>query len=256
LEAHRRNRPLVGLLTDFGQQDQYVGVMKAVIASIAPDANVIDISHDVPPQSILAGQRLLRASVPYFPAGSLLLAVVDPGVGTSRRPMALRSGEHTFIGPDNGLFTPWLDAGQAVELTAPEYRLPNISSTFHGRDIFAPAAAHLAIGLPLRKLGPPIANPVRLSPPEPRLHADGTIEGEIVYVDRFGNLITNLAGLAEGTIGCAGRELPVRRTYGDAAPGELLALTGSDGELEIAVRNGSAADVLRVQAGQPVTWRP
>src|SRR5438067_2472519 len=147
--------------------------MKAVIAGIAPDAQLIDISHAVPPRSILAGQRLLKAAVPYFPPGSVFLAVVDPGVGTSPRPMAIRHGEYTFVGPDNGLFTPWLD-GEAVELSAPEYRLATISSTFHGRDVFAPAAAHLALGLPLEKLGPPLVEPMRLSPPAARKLPDGT----------------------------------------------------------------------------------
>src|SRR5437867_8243629 len=167
-------RRVIGLLTDFGLADHYVGVLKAVIAGIAADAQLIDTSHAVPPQSILAGQRLLKAAVPCFPPGSVILAVVDPGVGTSRRPMAIRHAQHTFVGPDNGLFTPWLD-GEAVELSAREYRLATVSSTFHGRDIFAPAAAHLALGLPLDKFGPPLADPVRLSPPEARRRLDGTI---------------------------------------------------------------------------------
>ncbi len=232
-----------------------MGVMKAVLAGIAPDAQLIDISHAVPPQSIPAGQRLLRASVPYFPEDAIILAVVDPGVGSSRRPMALRSGRHTFVGPDNGLFTPWLPGDRAIELANPAYQLPNVSSTFHGRDIFAPAAAHLAAGLPIEKLGPAIAEPVRLQPPEPTTLPDGTIEGEVVYVDHFGNLITNIAA-ARGTLTVGAHELPVRTTYREAAAGELLALSGSDGELEIAVRNGSAAAYLSAGAGLKVTWRP
>jgi S-adenosyl-L-methionine hydrolase (adenosine-forming) len=251
-----RAPPIIGLLTDFGQQDHYVGVMKAVIAGIAPDARLIDVSHAVPPQSILAGQRLLRASVPYFPAGSIFLAVVDPGVGSARRPMALRSAGHTFVGPDNGLFTPWLPGDQAVELAAPGYRLAHTSATFHGRDVFAPATAHLAAGVPLDRLGPPLPEPVRLESPTPARGEDGTISGEVVYVDVFGNLITNIAGVSGGAVLIAGRELPPRRTYAEAAPGELLALTGSEGELEIAVRDGSAAALLGAGAGQPVAWRP
>jgi S-adenosyl-L-methionine hydrolase (adenosine-forming) len=246
---------VIGLLTDFGLQDHYVGVMKAVIAGIAPAASTIDISHDVPPQSVLAGQLLLRASVPYFPAGSVFLAVVDPGVGTSRRPMALRSGSWTFVGPDNGLFTPWLD-GQAVEITATEFRLPSVSSTFHGRDIFAPAAAHLTLGIELARLGPSLVDPVRLAAPEPEVRPDGTIESEIVYVDRFGNLITNIVGPGGGTLAIDGRVLMVREAYGSAAPGESLAVAGSDGYLELAVRDGSAAAVLGYKAGDRVTWRP
>ena len=247
---------VIGLLTDFGQQDHYVGVMKAVIAGIAPEAGLIDISHAVPAQSVLAGQRLLRASVPYFPPASILLAVVDPGVGSVRRPMALRSAGHTFVGPDNGLFTPWLPGDQVVELTSPEYRLPHTSATFHGRDVFAPTAAYLAAGVPLDRLGPPLAEPVRLEAPAAARAEDGTISGEVVYVDVFGNLITNIAGVSGGAALIAGRELPLRRTYADAAPGELLALAGSEDDLEVAVRDGSAAALLGAGPGQPVVWRP
>jgi S-adenosylmethionine hydrolase len=246
----------IALLTDFGLQDHYVGVMKAVIAGIAPDAALIDLSHAVPPQSILAGQRLLEASAPYLPEGTIVLAVVDPGVGGSRRPMALRSGRLTFVGPDNGLFTPWLPGDAAVELAAPEYRLPRVSSTFHGRDVFAPAAAHLAAGVLLERLGPPLGNPVRLEPPRARTFQDGTIEGEVVYVDHFGNLITNIAGVSGGSAQVRGRDLPLRATYGAVAAGELLSLLGSDGWLEVAVRDGSAALALGIADGEPVTWRP
>ena len=248
-------KPVIGLLTDFGLQDHYVGVLRAVIAGIAPEALVVDVSHAVPPQSILAGQRLLRASVPYFPAGSIFLAVVDPGVGTSRRPMAVHRAERYFVGPDNGLFTPWLD-GQAVELTAPEFRLPNVSATFHGRDVFAPAAAHLALGVPLERFGPPLTDPIRLDPPLPRTLPDGTIVGEIGYVDRFGNLITNITGVSSGAVRFRERELPLRATYGEAAPGELLALLGSDCEVEIAVRDGNAALALQALAGEQIISRP
>lgn len=248
-------RPVIGLLTDFGLQDHYVGVMKAVIASIAPEALTIDVSHDVPPQNVLAGQLMLRSAMPYFPAGAVFLTVVDPGVGTARRPMALSGGQWTFVGPDNGLFTPWLDGGQAVELTSAEYRLPEVSSTFHGRDVFAPAAAHLALGVELSRLGPPLADPVRLDPPRPVEHEDGTIDGEIVYVDRFGNLISNIAlAEARGTAQFLNLELPVQPTYGAAERGKPLALVGSDGCLEIAVRDGSAAQLLEVGVGQPVRW--
>ncbi|HLG71436.1 MAG TPA: SAM-dependent chlorinase/fluorinase [Chloroflexota bacterium] len=249
-------RPVIALLTDFGLEDHYVGVMKAVIAGIAPEANVVDISHAVPPQAILAGQRLLQASVPYLPDGAIVLAVVDPGVGSERRPMALRSGRLTFVGPDNGLFTPWLPGEVAVELTAPEFRLPEVSATFHGRDVFAPAAAHLAAGVPLEKLGPKLADSVRLDPPRPRTAQDGTIQGEVVYVDHFDNLITNIGGVRGGTARIRGHDLPVQATYSAVNPGELLALIGSDGALEVAMRNGSAAAYLSAEAGEPVTWRP
>jgi S-adenosylmethionine hydrolase len=249
-------RPVIGLLTDFGLEDHYVGVMKAVIAGITPDALVIDISHAVPPQSILAAQRLLRASVPYFPSGSVLLAVVDPGVGSDRRPMALRSGGHTFVGPDNGLFTPWLPGDWAVELTVPEYCLPDVSATFHGRDVFAPAAAHLAAGVPIDHLGPPLTDGVRLEPPAPKRRQDGTIVGEVTHVDRFGNLVTNISAMRGGRVRFRKHDLPVRTTYASAEPGHLLALIGSEGELEIAIRDGSAAARLDAKTGEQVTWRP
>lgn len=249
-------RSTIALLTDFGTQDHYVGVMKGVIAAIAPEANVIDISHALPPWSILAGQQLLRASVRYFPPDTVFLAIVDPGVGTSRRPLALSSSGHVFVGPDNGLFTPWLPGDQVVELTSADYRLAPVSSTFHGRDVFAPAAAHLALGTPLDQLGPPLVDPVRLEPPAPKNLPDGTIEGEVVYVDSFGNLITNVQAAAAGSAVVDGCAYPVCETYGSAASGELLALIGSGGQLEIAVREGSAAHRLGVGVGLRVVWKP
>ncbi|HLY66161.1 MAG TPA: SAM-dependent chlorinase/fluorinase [Chloroflexota bacterium] len=258
MEARQPNRPVVGLLTDFGLQDHYVGVVKGVIAGIAPGIQVVDISHAVTPQSILAGQRLLLASVPYFPPGSVFLAVVDPGVGTARRPLALRSAGCSFVGPDNGLFTPWLESDwQAVELIAPALRLPVVSSTFHGRDVFAPAAAHLALGMPLERFGPRVTDPVRLLPPEPLRRDDGTIVGEVVYADHFGNLITNVRPPSvSGAARFRDRQLRLAPTYGSAAPGELLALLGSEGELELAIRDGNAAQQLQASAGERVEWLP
>jgi S-adenosylmethionine hydrolase len=144
----------------------------------------------------------------------------------------------------------------AVELAAPQFRLPEVSSTFHGRDVFAPAAAHLANGVPLERLGPVLSDPVRFEPPRPRTHQDGTIEGEIVCVDHFGNLITNITGVSGGSARVRDRELPLGGTYSDVPDGELLALVGSDGAVEVAVRNGSAAAALLAEAGEPVTWRP
>lgn len=232
-----------------------MGVMKGVVAGIAPEAQVIDINHQAPPQSILAGQLELRASVPYFPAGTIFLAIVDPGVGTARKPMALRSADCTFVGPDNGLFTPWLPGEQAVELSNADYRLPRVSHTFQGRDIFAPAAAYLAAGVPMERFGRPLDQPVRLEPPLPARLPDGTIEGEVIYVDHFGNLITNIEA-SGGTATVDGQELTLQRSYASAEPGKLLALTGSEGALEIAVRNGSAAEQLSIGIGLRVVWKP
>jgi len=257
LEAHPPKRPIVGLLTDFGQQDHYVGVVKAVLAGIVPQALVIDVTHEVPPQDLLAGQRLLRASQPYFPAGTIFLAIVDPGVGSRRRGMALSHGGQIFVGPDNGLFTPWTTGEWlAVELTASHYQLPSVSSTFHGRDIFAPAAAYLATGVPLLELGPELHDPVRLLPPSPLLRSDGTIEGELVYVDHFGNLISNIARVTGGSIRFRDLNLPLRHTYAETGPNELLALVGSEGEVEIAQRDGSAAASLGARLGERLIWIP
>ncbi|MDE3073930.1 MAG: SAM-dependent chlorinase/fluorinase [Chloroflexota bacterium] len=249
------NSSVVALLTDFGQTDHYVGVMKCVVAGIAPAAQLIDISHAVPPQSILAGQRLIRASYPYLPEGAVLLAVVDPGVGTQRRAIALHSHDRFFVGPDNGLLTPLLDGRwQAVELTNPRYRLPATSATFHGRDVFAPAAAHLAAGVPLADLGPPVADLLRLDVPEPIIAPDGTVRGEIVYMDHFGNLVSNISRTpGGGKVSFHGLDLPVVLTYGEVPVGQPLALVGSDGQLEIAVRNGNAARSLNANVGDPVT---
>jgi len=271
---------ILTLLTDFGTEDEYVGVMKGVILSIAPDVRLVDLSHQVPPQDIRRAALLLMNAVPYFPPDTVHLAVVDPGVGTARRPVAIRTPAGTFVGPDNGLFS-WVLARvpewTAVEIREPAYRLPLVSSTFHGRDVFAPAAAHLAAGLPLEKLGPRVEDPVWLPPPRLKI-GDFAAEGEVLYADRFGNLVTSIgylqrekdamvlapafgprgdwrlfsaraAGVVVGDVKLRG----IRQTYGEAAVGELLALVGSSGFLEIAVRQGSAAAALGAVPGTPVT---
>lgn len=272
--------PVITLLTDFGTEDEYVGVMKGVILSVAPEVRLVDLSHRVPPQDVRRAAFLLSNAVPYFPPDTVHLAVVDPGVGTERRPLAVRTPVGTFVGPDNGLFS-WVLAEvagwAAVEIREPAYRLPRVSSTFHGRDIFAPAAAHLAAGLPLERLGPRVTDPVQL--PLPRLEIGaGVLEGEVLYADRFGNLVTSIGrfrwegsdlhlapafrpasgevtvGAAGARVALAGAELRgIRRTYGDVPVGELLALVGSSGFLEIAVHRGSAAAALSATPGTPVT---
>jgi len=264
--ADAPSRPLITLLTDFGTADGYVGALKGVILSLNPGAVLVDLSHQVPPQDILAGALVLRAAAPYFPSGSIHLAVVDPGVGTVRRGLALRCGPHTFVGPDNGLFTLVLAAGpdfQAVSLQNPAYFLPRLSPTFHGRDLFAPVAAHLSLGVPLNDLGPPVTDPVRLLLPAPRVSPQAWV-GEILHVDHFGNLISNipfdaLLSWAQGRpiavrLG-GGREPRLVQTYGEAGPGEWVALGGSHGYLEIARVQGSAAGSLGNGRGLPVEVR-
>lgn len=253
--------PIV-LLTDFGLQDGYVGVMKGVIAGIAPGVPVIDLSHEIPPQDIPSAAFLLETSWSYFPERSVFVAVVDPGVGSTRRGLALRSHDRFFVGPDNGILSGVIDT--AHEARCIENRtlwLPEVSRTFHGRDIFAPVAAALAAGTPFSQVGPPLPDPIRLEPPLPRQTDEG-VAGEVVYVDRFGNLVTNLPpGLLEGrrewvARTCDGVEWPPRATYSDAAPGERCAVVGGWGRLELSVNQGSAAHQSGLGVGSPVFLGP
>jgi S-adenosyl-L-methionine hydrolase (adenosine-forming) len=256
---------MVTLLTDFGLKDHFVGVMKGVIAGIAPQAALVDVSHQVEPQSIREGARLLAQAVPYFPAGTVHIAVVDPGVGTTRRALAARVGDHFFVAPDNGLLTPLLEnvhrEGQLVELislTKQDYWLADISAIFHGRDVFAPVGAHLANGVPLTSLGEPVDDPHLITLPQPQPTATGW-QSEVVLLDGFGNICTNLPGswlprekekitVRIGQVTLQGRS----HTFGDAGPGELVALIDSTGHLAIAEVNGNAAERLKVQIGAPV----
>jgi S-adenosyl-L-methionine hydrolase (adenosine-forming) len=250
----------VVLLTDFGLTDAYVGVLKGVLARIAPDVPVIDLCHGIPPGDVLAGALQLEAALPFFPPLSVFCCVVDPGVGTSRRAIAMRvEGPLFLVGPDNGLLSLAL-AGQpdasVVELANTTFHLPNPSATFHGRDIFAPVAGHLASGVPLGTLGPAIRDPVRLELPEPRDVLGGS-EAAVLYLDHFGNAVTafrarHLEGRCGGSASCRGVIFPLRRTFGDASPGAPVALIGSTGRLELAVARGHAAATYGIQKGDTV----
>ena len=262
----------IAILTDFGCRDHYVGAMKGVIASIAPGAPLIDIAHGVPAQSIVAGALVLAQSWRLFPPRTVFLVVVDPGVGTARLPVAVqtRAGAR-FVGPDNGVLSLALDeAGPArgVELRTPRYRLAPMSATFHGRDIFAPAAAHLWRGVKLEALGPPVRDGLtHLELPEPREGVD-ELRGEVLYADGFGNLVSNIGrdALARFQARFPAMRLSVRidtgapmeilETYGDARKGVPLATFGSFELLEIAVRDGSAAQRFAAGPGAMVTVRP
>lgn len=225
------------LLTDFGTRDGYVAAMKGVIAAIAPSAFVDDASHDVPPGDILTAAFALRRYWKLYPRGTVHVVVVDPGVGSDRQAIAMEVDGHFFVGPDNGVFT-FVPAGRVVQLRPPA----TSSRTFHGRDVFAPAAGRLLHGAALREIGQEIFTRVVLDiPPAP----------QVIMVDRFGNLITNLSAPADVEI--AGRRVRAGRTYSDVAPGQLVALINSDGMLEIAVRNGSAAETLGVSRGAEVS---
>ncbi len=247
-------RPIVTLLTDFGTADGYVAEMKGVLLSHAPELALVDVTHDVPPQDVESGRLALARYWRRFPPGTVHLAVVDPGVGSVRGALAVASEGRFLVGPDNGVLSPALlaRAARAVRLPIPS----RVAPTFHGRDVFAPAAAALATGAALDALGDPEPEPVVRRTPEARRLADGSIEGVVIAVDRFGNAITNLLTPGAGEVLVEDRVLPLRRVYADVAPGTALALVGSNGLIEIAVRDGSAADRLALRRGARVVLRP
>jgi S-adenosylmethionine hydrolase len=247
--------PLVTLLTDFGTADGYVGEVKGVILSGAPHAQVVDVAHDVAPQDVDAARLAVARYWRRFPPGTVHLVVVDPEVGAARAALAVASDDRFLIGPDNGVLSPaLLMAGvRVVTLPIPAAAAP----TFHGRDVFAPAAARLARGEPLDGLGPAFDAPVIRRTPEARRLGDGSIAGEVIGVDRFGNLITNLVAPRGGAVEIAGRSVGVlSRAYAEAPRGALVALVGSNGLVEVAVRDGSAARELGLGRGAPVVLRP
>lgn len=256
---------IVTLTTDFGLGDAYVGAVKGVILCIAPTTVLVDICHDVRAQDVVSGSRTLAAAWRHFPPASVHLAIIDPGVGTGRRPLAVAYAGHFFVAPDNGLLPLlWQASSQpadvtAVHLTRREFWLPEPSATFHGRDIFAPVAAHLASGRALVSLGDKIDadDLVRIAPPLVERIGD-EMACTIVHVDHFGNLVTNLHATmlnhrlsAIVTLG-ERRIVGLKGTYGDGSPGDVVALVGSDGYVEIAVVNGNAARVLGLGEGTPV----
>ncbi|ASC73335.1 Adenosyl-chloride synthase [Halomicronema hongdechloris C2206] len=269
---------LITLLTDFGDRDVYVGVMKGVIAQICPGAPTIDLTHAIPPQAVTAARFNLATAYPYFPDGTVHLMVVDPGVGTQRRAIAIQTPRGFLVGPDNGGFSGVLQQEDAmalkgrsshsgaaspttiaaVELSNRDYwRSLNPSTTFHGRDIFAPAAAHLANGVPLDYLGRPIDPQTLISlEPPPLAPINGGLQGTIQYIDHFGNLITTIPAAAVAQkpwqVQFNQATLPQTQTYGEVPPGEPAAFIGSHGWLEIAVNGSSAWERFRVRLGDPV----
>ena len=272
---------LIALLTDFGLSDPYVGIMKGVISSIGPDLKTIDLTHLIVPGDIQSGAFYLWQTAPHFPEGTVFLAVVDPGVGTQRRGLYLQTGEHIYIGPDNGLFTyrEYKSDSMAWKLANPNYQLDDPSSTFHGRDIFAPAAAHAALGVPGESFGKAVPIPVRL--PQPYLAVEErSIRGEVLSTDQFGNLITTLGQFQKRqkdlhfsswidsqkqllskhpalTIDKTGITLPLVSTFSDIPSGRSAALIGSSGLLEIVSNRASAAELLGLVRGNRVTliWK-
>lgn len=257
-------RPIVALLTDFGTRDHYVGTMKAVVLGVCPDATIVDIGHEIPPHDVLSAALELSAAYRYFPAGTVFLVVVDPGVGSSRRGLAAEVGDYKFVAPDNGVLTTVFRETRPkriVELTERKYARATVSRTFEGRDRFAPAAGWLAKGIGLNSLGRSISDPHVIDIPAPEC-SDAGVRGEILRVDRFGNLITNIDRAAferltrEGPVSVriAGQDIArVVSTYADVQPGDLCALFGSTDHLEIAVNGGSAAETLHLGRGALVT---
>jgi S-adenosyl-L-methionine hydrolase (adenosine-forming) len=246
-------RPIITLLTDFGTADGYVGEMKGVLLARVPDVAIVDVTHEIPPQDVDAARLTLARVWRRFPPGTIHLVVVDPGVGTDRAALAVASDERFLVGPDNGVLSPALlmAGARVIALDVPS----GASASFHGRDVFAPAAAALASGSELRSLGAEMAHPRIRRTPEPQRTGDGALLGEVIAIDRFGNAITNLVGLRAGTIEAAGLSLPLRRTYGEAAIGAPIAIVGSSGLIELAVRDGSAARVLHLTRGSAVLFR-
>lgn len=255
--------PVVTIMTDFGLRDGFVGVMKGVILSLTPQAQIADISHEIAPQDVLEGAYILMRCVRYFPPGTVHIAVVDPGVGTARRPVAGRVGTQFFVGPDNGLFSYLIEAAQAqgtamewVHLDRPEYWREEISNVFHGRDIFAPVGAYLAGGMPLTALGTPISDLLRLTLPRPE-QIPGGWRGRVMAFDQYGNIFTNLerqqlGNQVGGVLLCGAEINGLVNTFGERPPGELIALYDEADYLMVSVVNGDARQRLQCQTGDIV----
>lgn len=251
--------PTITLTTDFGTRDGFVAQMKGVIIAICPPARVVDVTHDVEPFSVRQAALVVKAVSSYFPRGTIHVAVVDPGVGSTRRGLVLRRKERIFIGPDNGIFsllTPTTGSWEMREIQNPKYMLPDPHPTFHGRDVFAPVAAHLARERPFNEVGPLVDDPVTISIPTPT-ESEAGIDGEIIYVDRFGNLTTNIeASMLTGQVDTVTlKETPItglNRHFAEVPAGQPVALINSFGYLEIAVNQGNARETFHAGMGDRV----
>lgn len=256
-------RPVIALLSDFGTHDHYAGTIKGVMIGICPDVTLIDITHDIAPHDVVEGALQLAASARYFPAGTIFLAIVDPGVGSARRGIAVEAGEYRFVAPDNGVLTAVLremPPKRIVELTERRYARPTVSRTFEGRDRFAPAAAWLAKGIQLSALGRTVTSYQQIDIPQVEV-GEAHLQGVVLLVDRFGNLVTNIDRRAfeaftraqPVSLKVAGHAIAgVVATYADIRAGEVCALFGSTDHLEFAANGGSAAAALGVARGAPV----
>jgi S-adenosyl-L-methionine hydrolase (adenosine-forming) len=255
-------RPVITLTTDFGIDDPFVGIMKGVILNICPEAEIIDLTHSIEPQNLSQAVYTLKASASYFPENTIHLAVVDPGVGSNRRGLAIKTNKYFFIGPDNGIFSPFLESYQAVELTNQEVFLKPISKTFHGRDIFAPAAAWIANGEPFEKLGKILEKPMTLTFSKPKL-IDHCLKGELIYRDRFGNLTSNISkDLLSKSFGDNledikiyldnQKEIPLVSHYQIGLKQSLTALINSWDQVEIFCSEGNASESFNISIGDSI----
>jgi S-adenosylmethionine hydrolase len=266
------DRPIITLLTDFGWGDGFIGAMKGVILDINPDCCIVDLAHHIPPHDVMGGALVLGQTYSFFPAGTIHVAVVDPGVGGARRPLIIEAGDYLFVGPDNGIFTFVLKQeqdAQAYALVEERFRLPRVSQTFHGRDIFAPAAAHLSREIPPAEMGPavPLSELTTLAIPDPTLEGDldgETLLGEVIWVDHFGNLVTNISQESLGELDSdemveieikGERIRGLKAAYEQGQEGEIIALWGSAGFLEISLKGDSLNRRRGWGRGEPVRIR-
>jgi S-adenosylmethionine hydrolase len=253
------SNPPITLLTDFGDSDYFVGAMKGIILSINPEGRIVDITHKIPPQDIHDAAFTLLASYQSFPAGAIHVAIVDPGVGSGRRPILVQAGNYFFVGPDNGIFSYVCDREpdyQAFHITNESYFRQPTSSTFHGRDIFSPVAAVLSLGTEPQKLGTRITDLVRLDPLGPKLLRNGDVKGRVIHIDRFGNCITNIGRedfTTPAQLRISGKVIKsFKRFFSETGRDRLFGVWGSAGFLEVAANNKSAARLLRIERGEPV----
>jgi len=259
---------IVALLTDYGTKDQYAGSLRGAVLAACPDANVVDLTHEIRSHAVREAAFVLRAAAPVFPPGTAFAAVVDPGVGTSRRGIAISAGGYLYVGPDNGVFSLVLidhPEAEVRELTNTALFRPNVSSTFHGRDIFGPVAGSLVNGTRFEDVGPVVEDAFCFEFPKPRRTEEGALEGQVIYVDTFGNLVSSIGGaewqafvhgakgdLTEMVVDMNRVILPVVNTFGDVPEEESCAYLGSSGRIEVAVNQGSAAKRFEAAIGSPV----
>jgi S-adenosylmethionine hydrolase len=260
------DRPFITLTTDFGSKDPFVGIMKGVIVSINPSVKIVDITHNISPQSVLEAAFTLEMSYASFPHKTIHVAVVDPGVGSVRRPLLVATDHHYFVGPDNGVFSRIYRLAESltvIHITAEHYFLPRRGFTFHGRDVFAPAAAWMSKGIDIERFGDPVTDYVILQEPAVKLSSDNVIEGEVIYVDRFGNLMTNIPAQKISASGSSehhdgprvivrDKDAPLKKYYSEAGDKELCSLVNSFGYIELFVNRGNASSDFGINLGEKV----